>query len=160
MGTGPLDPCRARPSATPRASRPNHLRWLRLVGEAQDVGRVALVIGDDEVPVARLGGRRRHVDFELVHAVGIVRLEAPHPAGRGHGEGAPRRGVNASTWGPRSPLGSETSSLMIAALPFRVSLGTNSTRLMTGSFALVGSGTSTTSTSSVAPVSTLTAFGL
>src|SRR5207247_7763200 len=93
MGTGPLDPCRARPSATPRASRPNHLWRLRLVGEAQDVGRVALVIGDDEVPVARLGGRIRNVDLELVHAVGIVRLEAPHPAGWGHGERAPRRRV-------------------------------------------------------------------
>src|SRR2546425_9533478 len=50
-------------------------RRLRLVREAQDVGRVALVVGDDEVPVARVDRDRRGVDLELVDALREVLLE-------------------------------------------------------------------------------------
>src|SRR2546425_3875333 len=50
-------------------------RSLRLVREAQDVGRVALVVGDDEVPVARVDRDRRGVDLELVDALREVLLE-------------------------------------------------------------------------------------
>src|SRR2546430_11499 len=84
----------------PPSTLPDDTWGLRLEGEAQDVGRVALVVGDDEMPVTRIRGCLRCVHFDLVDAVGVVRLEGPHPAGRGHRERASRRRVERQHLGP------------------------------------------------------------
>src|SRR5438034_139537 len=65
---GPESIRRRRPRVTPLSTlrlRPDDLGRLGLVGKAQDVGGVALVIRHDEVPVPRVDGRLGCVHREL-----------------------------------------------------------------------------------------------
>src|SRR2546425_6786851 len=66
----------------------DHPRRFRLVRITEDVRGVALVIGDDEVPVAGIDRAGGGVDLELVDALGEVRLEVANALRRLQGVGA------------------------------------------------------------------------
>src|SRR5262249_44048365 len=66
------------------------LRGPGLVRVAQDVGGVALVVGDNEVPVAGVGRRFGGIDLNLVDALRESSLEIAHRLGRLHRVGLAR----------------------------------------------------------------------
>src|SRR3990172_4693267 len=79
---------------------PDHLQRFRLVWEAEDVGRVALMIGNDEVPVAWVDRPLRRVHLELVDPIREIGLEIRDPLRRVQGVGAPRRRIEGQDLGP------------------------------------------------------------